>query len=255
MSVFEGYSRYYDLLYRDKDYASESRYVAALIEQHAPSSRSLMEIGCGTGAHAAELAALGYDVTGVDLSDGMLAAAEVRKKGLPPGLASRLSFEKGDARDVRLGRRFNAVISLFHVMSYQATNEDLTAAFQTAREHLLPGGVFVFDCWYGPAVLRQWPSVTERTLADGATRVHRVATPEIDANRNVVDVNYEVEVTDIASHATESLTETHRMRYLFTPEIELVLRSVGLKLVDSNAWMSAEPPGFGSWAAVFVATG
>lgn len=255
MTVFEGYSRYYDLLYRDKDYASESRYVAALIEQHAPSSRSLMEIGCGTGAHAAELAGLGYDVTGVDLSDGMLAAAEMRKRNMPPGLASRLSFAKGDARNVRLERRFNAVISLFHVMSYQTTNDDLAAAFQTAREHLLPGGVFVFDCWYGPAVLRQWPSVTERTLADGATRVHRVATPEIDANRNLVDVNYVVEVTDIASQTTETLTEKHTMRYLFTPEIELALRAADMKLVDSNAWMSAEPPGFGSWAAVFVATG
>ena len=255
MSVFEGYSRYYDLLYRDKDYASESRYVAALIEQHAPSSRSLMEIGCGTGAHAAELATLGYDVTGVDLSEGMLAAADERKKGMPSGVAARLSFAKGDARTVRLDRRFNAVISLFHVMSYQTTNEDLAAAFQTAREHLLPGGVFVFDCWYGPAVLRQWPSVTERTLADGATRVQRVATPEIHANRNVVDVNYVVEVTDIASRATETLTETHTMRYLFSPEIELALETAGMKLVDANAWMSAEPPGFGSWAAVFVARG
>ncbi len=255
MSVFGGYSRYYDLLYRDKDYASEARYVAALIEQHAPSSRSLMEIGCGTGAHASELAKLGYDLTGVDLSEGMLAAAEERKKGMPEEIASRTTFEKGDARSVRLGRRFNAVLSLFHVMSYQATSEDLAAAFQTAREHLLPGGVFVFDCWYGPAVLRQWPSVTERTLADGATRVHRVATPEIDANRNTVDVNYVVEVTDIASGETATLTETHTMRYLFTPEIDLALMAADMKLVDSNAWMSAEPPGFGSWAAVFVATG
>jgi predicted TPR repeat methyltransferase len=110
VSVFEGYSRYYDLLYRDKDYASESRYVAALIEQHAPSSRSLMEIGCGTGAHAAELAMLGYDVTGVDLSEGMLAAADERKKGMPPAMAARLNFAKGDARSVRLDRRFIAVI-------------------------------------------------------------------------------------------------------------------------------------------------
>ncbi|HEX2722814.1 MAG TPA: class I SAM-dependent methyltransferase, partial [Gemmatimonadaceae bacterium] len=140
MTVFAGYSRYYDLLYRDKDYAGEARWVAALIEKHAASARSLMEIGCGTGAHAAKLAGLGYDVTGVDMSEGMLAAANGRKRGLPPGLASRLDFAHGDARSVRLGRRFNAVISLFHVMSYQTSNADISAAFSTAREHLLPGG-------------------------------------------------------------------------------------------------------------------
>lgn len=255
MTVFAGYSRYYDLLYRDKDYPGEARYVADLIERHAPSSRSVMEIGCGTGAHAAELASQGYDVTGVDMSEGMLAAAESRKKGMPPGLASRLSFAVGDARTVRLGRRFNAVISLFHVMSYQTSNTDLAAAFATAREHLLAGGVFVFDCWYGPAVLRQWPSVTKKSLSDESTEVHRVATPEIHAGRNVVDVNYDVQVSDINTRVTETLHEMHSMRYLFTPEIELALESVGMKLVDSRGWMSDDPPGFESWGAVFVAKG
>ncbi len=255
MTVFAGYSRYYDLLYRDKDYAGEARYVADLIEKHAPSLRSVMEIGCGTGAHAAELARQGYDVTGVDMSEGMLAAAESRKKGMPPGLASRLSFAVGDARSVRLDRRFNAVISLFHVVSYQTSNADLAAAFATARAHLLAGGVFVFDCWYGPAVLRQWPAVTKKSLSDESTEVHRVATPEIHANRNVVDVNYDVQVTDINTRVTETLHETHSMRYLFTPEIELALESAGMKLVDSRAWMSDDPPGFESWGAVFVAKG
>lgn len=255
MTVFAGYSRYYDLLYRDKDYAGEASYVAGLIERHAPSSRSVMEIGSGTGAHAAELAQQGYDVTGVDMSEGMLAAAESRKKEMPPGLASRLSFALGDARSVRLDRRFNAVISLFHVMSYQTSNADLAAAFATARAHLLAGGVFVFDCWYGPAVLRQWPSVTKKRLSDESTEVNRVATPEIHVNRNIVDVNYTVEVTDINTRVSETLQETHSMRYLFTPEIELALETAGMKLVDSRSWMTDDPPGLDSWGAVFVAKG
>jgi SAM-dependent methyltransferase len=255
LTVFAGYSRYYDLLYRNKDYAGEARYVADLIESHAPSSRSVMEIGCGTGAHAAELASIGYEVTGVDMSAGMLEGAEARRKGLATGLALRINFAQGDARTVRLDRRFNAVISLFHVMSYQTTNQDLAAAFETARQHLLPGGVFIFDCWYGPAVLRQWPSVTEKTLSDEHTHVHRVATPEIDPNRNVVDVNYVVDVADQKTGVTETLRETHSMRYLFTPEIELALAVAGMKLIDSRAWMSAEPPGFDSWGAVYVARG
>lgn len=255
MTVFAGYSRYYDLLYRGKDYAGEARYVAGLIERFSPDSRSIMEIGCGTGAHAAELAGLGYDVTGVDMSTGMLEGADARKTGMPPGLASRLTFAGGDARSVRLGRRFNAVISLFHVMSYQTSNRDLAAAFATARAHLAPGGVFVFDCWYGPAVLRQWPSTRETTLRDEYTEVRRVATPKIYADRNVVDVNYEVNVTDLATGVAETLRETHSMRYLFTPEVAIGLETAGMSLAGSSAWMSDEPPGFDSWAAVFVARG
>lgn len=255
MSVFAGYSRYYDLLYRDKDYAGEAEYIAELIHAYSPNAKTVMEIGCGTGAHAAELAEIGYEVSGVDMSEGMLEAAVSRRSSLSGDIASRLEFARGDARSVRLNRKFDVVISLFHVMSYQTSNDDLAAAFRTAAEHVKPGGVFIFDCWYGPAVLRQWPSVTEKQLSDDSTEVHRTATPEIHVNENIVDVNYIVVVKDKSTDVSETLRETHRMRYLFTPEIELGLSVAGMKLVDSRAWMKDSPPDVDTWGAVFVGRG
>ena len=50
--AFDTYARYYDLLYRDKDYAGEAAYVASHIRQHAPEAARILELGCGTGAHA-----------------------------------------------------------------------------------------------------------------------------------------------------------------------------------------------------------
>jgi predicted TPR repeat methyltransferase len=61
--VFDTYARYYDLLYRDKDYAGESEYVAAHIRKQAPQAKCILELGCGTGAHAEHLARMGYTVT------------------------------------------------------------------------------------------------------------------------------------------------------------------------------------------------
>jgi SAM-dependent methyltransferase len=252
VSVFAGYSRYYDLLYRDKDYAGEAKYIAGLIRRYSPNAKSVMEIGCGTGAHAAGLAQMGFEVSGVDMSEGMLEAADARRSSLSPEIASKLSFSHGDARAVRLYKKFDVVISLFHVMSYQTSNSDLAQSFETAREHVKSGGVFIFDCWYGPAVLRQWPSVTEKNLSDDTIEVHRIATPEIHVNDNIVDVNYDVSVKDHATGVTETLKETHRMRYLFQPEIELAFKTAGMKLIDARAWMSDAPPGVDSWGAVFV---
>lgn len=255
MTVFAGYSRYYDLLYRDKDYEAETRWVAALLGRHVPDARSILEIGSGTGLHASKLAALGYEVTGVDRSEGMLRAAASRKTEVEPEVASRLLFAHGDAQSFRLGRTFDAVISLFHVMSYQASNDALAAAFATARAHLAPGGVFVFDCWYGPAVIRQWPAVTVKELSDDETHVRRVAEPVIHAATNVVDVNYTVTVTDRITGASDVLNETHTMRYLFTPEIELALRAAGMKLVESRGWLSDAEPDFFTWGACFTGRG
>jgi SAM-dependent methyltransferase len=253
LSVFAGYSRYYDLLYRDKDYAAEARHVHEILQKHAPGVRSLVELGCGTGAHAAELASLGYEVVGVDMSDGMLAAAAARKAELPAVQAERIAFSHGDARSVRLGRQFGAVVSLFHVISYQTSNSDLTAAFATASAHLEPGGVFVFDCWYGPAVLTERPSTVVKNLSDDAIDVKRVAEPRMHVEENVVDVNYAVTITDRITGKVETLNETHRMRYLFTPELAMMLEGAGMALIESREWMTDSAPGFNSWSACFVA--
>jgi len=260
MSVFGAYSQYYDLLYKDKDYAGEAKYIRSLIEQHRAGARSALDLGCGTGRHALLLAESGYRMTGVDRSLDMLAAANARLRSADAASAARLAssgaapeFHPGDVRSLRLGRRFDVVVSLFHVMSYQTSNADLKDAFQTAREHLEPDGVFIFDCWYGPAVLSDRPTARTRHLESDAIRVTRRAEPVSHPNRDVVDVNYHVSITDKRSGAVQELRETHAMRYLFAPEVELLLEQAGLKLKDSVAFMSTEPLGFGTWTAVFVA--
>ena len=82
--VFDSYARYYDLLYHDKDYAAESAYVASHLKRHSPRAARILELGCGTGAHAEHLARLGYAVHGVDQSETMLARAAARRKVVPP---------------------------------------------------------------------------------------------------------------------------------------------------------------------------
>jgi len=192
MMVFGNYARYYDLLYRDKDYEAEANYIHDLIQRHAPKSNSILELGCGTGRHAALLAQKGYAIHGVDMSESMLAEAEQRRTQLAQEVSERLSFSLGDIRKVRVERTFDVVASLFHVISYQTTNEDLAAAFATARAHLKPGGLFVFDCWYGPAVLTDRPEVRAKKLEDEKIQVTRIAVPEIYPNENRVDVNYQL---------------------------------------------------------------
>lgn len=244
--VFGTYGRYYNLLYRDKDYAAEARFVRELLEKHASGAQSILELGCGTGAHALQLADLGYEVHGVDQSGTML---EMAQQGLAAaaGAAVRLDFTQGDIRTFRLGRAFDAVIALFHVMSYQVSTADLRATCATARAHLKPGGVFLFDYWYGPAVLTERPTVRVKRMEDEGVGVIRIAEPLIHPNDNVVDVNYQIMVEDKASGRVEEFQETHRMRYLFRPEIEMLLAEAGLTQVEFGQWLTGNEPGFDTW--------
>ena len=252
--VFDTYARYYDLLYRDKDYAGESEYVAAHIRKQAPQAERILELGCGTGAHAEHLARMGYSVHGVDMSEAMLARAEARKAALPPDVAARLSFGLGDVRSVRIGETYDAVISLFHVMSYQTTNADLEAAFATASVHLQPGGLFLFDFWYGPAVLTQKPEVRVKRLEDKEIKVTRIAEPEMHVNENVVDVNYTVFIEVKASKKVEQVKETHRMRYLFLPELLRFADAEVWTNFKSFGWMKLQALHQDDWAGLFFTT-
>ena len=133
MNIFSRHARYYDLLYRDKPYREEALYARRLARLHIPSVTTIVDLGCGTGAHAEHLARAGVETHGVDISDSMLELAEARASILPNEIAHRMHFSLGDVRQVRLDVRADAVISLFHVMSYQPNDEDVKALVLTLR--------------------------------------------------------------------------------------------------------------------------
>ena len=247
MTVFNEYARYYDLLYRDKDYPGEAAYVDRLIRSHAPGARRILNLGCGSGRHDLFLVQRGYEVTGVDISQEMLTAAHAAAEG-----NTALAYVKGDVRSIRLGQTFDAVISLFHVMSYQTGNDDLLQTLATANAHLKPEDIFVFDCWHGPGVLTDRPTARVKELEDDFIRVTRLAEPVMHANENVVDVKYRISIANKGDATVREINETHRMRYLFVPEVLLFLKISGFRLVAAEEWLTGEELGFDTWNALFV---
>jgi SAM-dependent methyltransferase len=247
--TFDAYASYYDLLYRDKDYAGEADYIHALMIAHSEDAKQILELGCGTGAHAEALMKRGYRVSGVDLSERMIENARRRVAGIPG--PSRPEFNKGDLRDYRDNKLYDAVLALFHVMSYQTRDEDLRQAFGTASAHLLPGGLFIFDYWHGPGVLSDPPVGRSRVISDEIIRVTRTASPTMLPDANQVDVEFDVTVE--ADGQSTHFCETHRMRYFFLPEIQLCLAQAGMLHVGTYAWMTSEPVGNQIWYACTVA--
>lgn len=246
MSIFKKYAEYYDLLYADKNYEQEACYVDALIKKHTILGNGILEFGCGTGKHAQLLADKGYDVHGVDMSSEMVACAQQRAAN------KKLTFSCADIRSVDLGKKFDTVISLFHVISYQVSNEDLDAVFARASEHLAPRGVFIFDAWYGPAVLTEKPSVRVKRVENEQIRVTRIAEPVLHAEHNCVDVNFTVFFETKKTGVIEMATEQHVMRYLFVPEVIQLCKRHGFELVVHEEWVTGIPLSCSTWGACFV---
>ncbi len=251
--VFNEYARYYDLLYSDKDYPDETDYILGWINRCGINPQSVLDLGCGTGRHAIELARRGVRVCGVDLSEPMIQIAQSRINSLPEEMSSRLSFIIRDIRQLRLDKTFDAVVCLFHVLSYQTANEDLRAVFSVVRQHLNPGGLFLFDFWYGPAVLTQRPEIRDRDLEDEVLRICRHSTPTLYPNDNVVQVDFDLNLFNKQTHQTTVIRESHRMRYLFLPEVQQFTLDVGLQFLGASEWLTDNPPSLDSWSVLCMA--
>lgn len=243
--VFGLYAAYYDLLYHDKDYAAEAAFVAGRLRAHRPQARTLLELGCGTGRHAALLSGMGFGVTGVDRSEGMLDKARVN--------GPDCRFLAADIREFSLGRLFDAVISLFHVMSYLTRDEDMAAALASAAEHLEPGGLLLFDFWHDPAVLKTPPEVRVKEMADERISVIRRADPVHHAARRVVDVNFTVDIRERCGDRAETLRETHSMRYFDGSELVGFLERAGFAALEFGEWMTGAPASDDAWSVYCLA--
>lgn len=250
--VFQRYSAYYDLLYRDKDYTAEVAYLTHVLRSVSPEAKNLLEFGSGTGRHGRLLAGQGFEVFGVERSEKMTVAAKQSSGETEFAFDGNFDCMQGDIRVVNLGRTFDAVLALFHVVSYQTGNDDLLRTFGSAARHLRSGGIFLFDVWHGPAVLHERPSVRVKRVEDENTRLIRIAEPELDTNAGVVTVRYTMLAESKADGKLARYGEEHHMRYLFPSEIDLLAGQTGFEVQRSEEFRTGKPPGESTWGVAYL---
>lgn len=244
MSIFGSYSNYYDQLYNDKDYPTEVDFIESLFKQYGTGEiKTILDMGCGTGGHALLLAERGYSVTGIDMSENMLSIAKdkARKANIP------VDFFEGDIREFNKNKKFDAVISMFAVMGYQTTNNDFEKALENARKQLKQSGLFIFDVWFGPAVIAQKPGDRIKIIENESEKIIRLTRSALNIMKHIVNVSFDVMVIheDIIK---KHIKEIHEMRFFFPQEIIHYLEDSGFKVlkicpfldlngtVDENTW-------------------
>ncbi len=117
------------------------RETDAIVEILDPGgSLRIIDLPCGPGDHAVELALRGHDVTGVDRSEELLAHAIRRARDAHVSA----TFEAGDMRTFRSPTTFDALICMWGSFGYFDAEGDL-AQLHTFRELLRPDGTLLLD--------------------------------------------------------------------------------------------------------------
>lgn len=239
MSSFQLYSQYYDLFYADKDTASECKYVSEVLEDNGVLGKRWLEFGAGSGRHGQVFRSMGVDWHGLEISPDMA------KKGL----SQKLAIKVGDIRKEEYSStlRFDAVLALFHVVSYLHRNQDVVSTFQNVFRHLKPGGLFFFDFWYTPAVYMQLPEQRVKRAETNHLEINRKAIPTVHWNNNTVNVHYQITVRNKETGQMKSFEEDHLMRHFSLPEIELLSEIAGFQLIMKEEWLTKNTPGKDTW--------
>lgn len=253
VTAFTRSADYYDALYRTKPYDREVGFVLQRLKKHGAQFDSILELGCGTGAYTQRLARHFRRVVGMDCSAAMLRRARAKRRDLKPELASRVAYRRDDLRTFRSRGKFDVVVALFHVLSYQTRQRDLQAAFRTAARQVTPGGYFFFDFWYGPGVQHDPPTSRVKRCALEGGVLTRQATPTLFQARHLVRVHYDFRFQPQNSKVVKITAEDHWMRYLFQPEIEKLCAENGFRLVEFGEWMTGRKPTRQTWNAYAVA--
>lgn len=139
--MYEGFAEVYDHMMSDIPYDAWFHALRAYLAEHGIERGTICELGCGTGNMTERLAAAGFDMIGVDLSEDMLAAARAKTEES----GADILYIQQDMRELELAGQVDVMVSVCDSMNYILEEEDMQRVFQRVYRFLRPGGYFIFD--------------------------------------------------------------------------------------------------------------
>jgi len=142
---------------------------------------------------------------------------------------------------------------MFAVLGYSTTNEDILTALNSVSRHLNPGGLFICDVWYGPAVLRQRPEAKEKIIRTGMDEIIRSASGTLDSFRHLCEVHYHLRHLK-SGQVQREVVEKHTMRYFFPQELAFFIQQAAMEHIHfSHVGNLSRPPTEETWNILLAA--
>jgi len=190
----------------------------AVLAELAAGGRAV-EFAIGTGRVALPLAAAGVPVTGIELSDAMI--ARLREKAGP----EEIPVVRGDMAEASAGEGFALAILVFNTISNLLTQEEQVRCFRNAARHLAPGGCFVVELWVPQ--LRSLPPGRGGTVEVSEPGYLLVDT--YDVLQQLV-VSHHVRFDPEVSGGREARMGRTPHRYIWPAELDLMAQLAGFEL-------------------------
>ena len=242
------YSKIYDFLYTNKDYTKETNLIKKILKKYLPNSKSLLDLGCGTGLYSNLITKLNFNVVGVDRSSNMLSIANRKYKK-----NKKLSFIKSSIENIKLNKKFDIISALFHILSYQRSENEIDKFFSKSYLHLNKNGILIFDFWYEAGVFSLQSPLRVREINNSNYKIIRITISKwYKKIRQIFDIHNLI-VLNKKNKKISKFQETHKMRYFNIKEIKKKLIKHKFHFLESLDLQTGKSVSKNSWGALIVA--
>lgn len=244
MDAYTGFAEVYDMFMDNIPYETWCEYLTGLLREQGVTEGLLLDLGCGTGTLTRLLAAEGYDMIGVDLSDEMLEIAMEHQREKPDGILYLLQ----DMREFELYGTVRGIVSICDSMNYLTGYEDLVEVLRLANNYLDPGGVFIFDL---NTVYKYRELLGEQTIAENRDEGSFIWENSYDEETGIN--TYELALFIPREDGLyEKDEEVHYQRAYSLEKIKELIGKAGMELLAVYDAYTLEPPKEDSGRLTFV---
>lgn len=224
INLNELYRANYDYLVgANRDFDSQIEFLDKLFQENKV--RTILDCGCGTGTHAIKLAQRGYLVSAFDYNINQVELAKQKAEQI--GVA--INFQVADLKDFNLGK-FDAVISLFSVLTFACqNNDDLNKAMGCIKKSLNPEGIAFIET--STPKLFEAEKLKTQQHSGVNLDVARVRFYEETNTKNLVDVAY-VYLIKEEGKEVEKIVATATNKFFTKEEIETAIEEQSLTLLN-----------------------
>ena len=234
MDAYTGFAAVYDMFMDNIPYGEWCEYLTDILKDYGVEGGLVLDLGCGTGKLTRLLAAKGYDMIGVDLSEEMLEIA----MGHQAEDGGDILYLLQDMREFELYGTVAAVVSICDSMNYLMDYEDLVQVFSLVNNYLDPGGVFVFDM-NTPYKYRE--VLGEQTIAENRDEGSFIWENYFDEEDGVNEYDLTLFIRE-GDGRFQKFEETHFQRSYTLGEVQEALLEAGMEFVTAYDAFTKEPP-------------
>ena len=223
---YKEYSYIYDNIYSNKNYKKEFDFILKYLKRFSPKSKTILDLGCGTGSYTQFFAKKNYQITGVDISKSMIdiAKKKIRNK-------KNVSFIVKDIRKLKLKKKFDIVVSLFDVLSFLKYKNDANTFFKNLNLHLKKNGIAIFDFWSQSAVEKLKPLKRTKIIKNNGFKYIKSSNPVWFKEKKIIKVHFSIKIVNKKDKVMKNLQGKHYMKYYNTKYIEKLAKKNKFKIM------------------------